>query len=268
MERDKQYFIFFDIDGTIYHPQSGVTDDAKNAIQKLKEAGHKVFICTGRSRSGIEEEITNIGFDGIIAACGLYIEIDGKVIKNVHLPKETLDWVINNVASNEGLSVILEGSNNIYMDESRQTEEDAKRYSKFIQNNRKRIKTFNDEIMNINKFGLRVINHDNIDSLVEEISNKDFDIVLHASKTYEVIPNGYNKAIGIFDVIKCLGGDMKYTVGCGDSNNDIPMLKEVEIAIVPENGVPEAKKYADILTDDILNFGLTNAFEKLGFIKN
>lgn len=266
MRKKDTHYIFFDIDGTIYDSKIGITEDAVYTIKKLKENGHKVFICTGRSKAGIDEEILDLGFDGIVAACGLYVEIGGKVIKNVHLPKETLDWVIKNIAMNDGLSVILEGSENIYLDANKQTEDEKKRYSKFIEANKKRILDFKSSILNINKFGVRMTKYSDVDSLIREIMDKNLNIVLHTSMTYEVVPNGYDKAVGMRDVIQYFGANLDKTVACGDSTNDLEMLKEAELSIVPENGMDNAKELADYVTDDIMNDGLKKAFEYYGFI--
>lgn len=46
----KPKLIFFDIDGTIYDHDKHIPDSARNAVKALKEAGHHVFIASGRPR--------------------------------------------------------------------------------------------------------------------------------------------------------------------------------------------------------------------------
>lgn len=263
--KDK-YYIFFDIDGTIYAPSVGVTEDAKYTVKKLKEKGHKVFICTGRSRAGIEAEITDLDFDGIIAACGLYIEIDGKLIKNVLLSKEKIKWISEEINNDDNLSLILEGSENIYVNESLLDEYERKKYSKFIENNRARIRGFDTEIKNINKFGIKVKDKASSKRIVKLSREKGFDVVKHYDNSYEAVPYGYDKAKGIEEVLKYFNADLKKAIAVGDSINDLPMLKLVDISIVPENGSEIAKKYGSVITEDILDFGLKKAFMRLGFI--
>ena len=61
--------IFFDIDGTLWDEKMIIPESTKEAIAKLKEKGHKTFICSGRPRANImEESLHELGFDGIIAA--------------------------------------------------------------------------------------------------------------------------------------------------------------------------------------------------------
>ena len=42
--------VFFDVDGTLYLPEIGVPDSAKEAIAMLIDNGHIPIICTGRTR--------------------------------------------------------------------------------------------------------------------------------------------------------------------------------------------------------------------------
>ena len=64
--------VFFDIDGTIFFPEIGVTEKTKEAIKLLKENDIIPVICTGRSRSMIFESILSIGFEHMIRAISGY----------------------------------------------------------------------------------------------------------------------------------------------------------------------------------------------------
>ena len=43
-------YVFFDIDGTIRGKSREITKRNKEAICKLRENGHKAFLCTGREK--------------------------------------------------------------------------------------------------------------------------------------------------------------------------------------------------------------------------
>lgn len=43
-------YIFFDIDGTILSRENTIPEKTIYALKKLKENGHKIFICTGRTK--------------------------------------------------------------------------------------------------------------------------------------------------------------------------------------------------------------------------
>ena len=50
------------------------------------------------------------------------------------------------------------------------------------------------------------------------------------------------------EMTKVLGIDMQKTIGIGDYNNDIEMLKKARIGIAVANACEEAKKAADYIT--------------------
>ena len=57
-----------------------LTEKNKQAIKQLKENNYLVFLATGRPLSYIENEILDIGFDGIIASAGGVIYYHGQCI--------------------------------------------------------------------------------------------------------------------------------------------------------------------------------------------
>ena len=73
-------YVFFDIDGTIRGKSREITKRNREAICKLRENGHKAFLCTGRAPVSITQDILDVGFDGVISAAGSFIQIDGKYI--------------------------------------------------------------------------------------------------------------------------------------------------------------------------------------------
>lgn len=43
----KRKIVFLDVDGTLIDYEAKCPDSAKEAVRKAREAGHKVYICTG-----------------------------------------------------------------------------------------------------------------------------------------------------------------------------------------------------------------------------
>ena len=67
--------VFFDIDGTIWDYKQKIPDSTIKGIRTLRKNGHYAFLCTGRTKSTIRtKELMDIGWDGIVAGCGTYIE--------------------------------------------------------------------------------------------------------------------------------------------------------------------------------------------------
>ena len=59
--------IFLDVDGTLVANHGKMTEQVKKAITLARNQGHKVFICTGRNKIGIRNELEEVNFDGFIA---------------------------------------------------------------------------------------------------------------------------------------------------------------------------------------------------------
>ena len=56
--------VFIDVDGTLVDYENHLPDSAVQAIRRARANGHRVYICTGRSKAEVYENIWNIGLDG------------------------------------------------------------------------------------------------------------------------------------------------------------------------------------------------------------
>ena len=59
--------IFLDVDGTLVDYENHLPESAVLAVRKARENGHRVYICTGRSKAEVYENIWKIGLDGMQA---------------------------------------------------------------------------------------------------------------------------------------------------------------------------------------------------------
>ena len=87
--------IFLDVDGILTNYMNVIPDSAKCAIRQARRNGHKVFICTGRSKAEIPEEIINIGLDGMILGNGSYVEADRQVIMHQLVTKQQCQHIVD-----------------------------------------------------------------------------------------------------------------------------------------------------------------------------
>ena len=88
--------LFIDVDGTLCSPvYNEPPASAVTAIRKARAAGHKAYICTGRSKAEIYQDLLDIGFDGIIGGNGCYVEDHGKVIMHEKLTSDEVRHVVD-----------------------------------------------------------------------------------------------------------------------------------------------------------------------------
>ena len=92
-------------------PASAVT-----AIREARKQGHRVYICTGRSRAEVSKELWDIGMDGMIGGNSSYVEDDGQVVMHQCMTPEqcrhVVDWL-----HGRGLEFYLECNSGLYASE-------------------------------------------------------------------------------------------------------------------------------------------------------
>ena len=82
----------------------------------------------------------------------------------------------------------------------------------------------------------------------------------------ELVPKGYNKAVGIEKMLEYLGIDRKNTYAFGDSNNDIEMLDYVEYGVAMGNAYPEILERAKYSTKSIYEDGIYYGLKEFGLL--
>lgn len=105
--------VFLDVDGTLVTYDNVLPDSAVRAIKEARTAGHRVYVCTGRSHAEIPETMWAIGLDGMIGGNGAYVEDGGQVLLHQHLSaaqcEQAVSWL-----RRRGLEPYLEANSGLY----------------------------------------------------------------------------------------------------------------------------------------------------------
>ena len=253
----KPQAIFFDIDGTLVSFEThSIPASSKIAINKLRENGIKVFICTGRAFCDINNT-EDLVFDGFVTSNGACcIDANGKIIAQRLLSKENL----------RKLAVYLE----------------TKPFPCGFMTNKGNFLNFVDpavlvvsELVNLPvspvKPVLEVIEYDvfQIDAFVdiEEEAHIMNNILTdccsgrwHHSFT-DITAKDCNKSTGMDSIMAYFGIPKEYTMAFGDGGNDISMLKHAAIGVAMGDASPEVKAVADFITDTVEQDGIMKALE-------
>ena len=275
--------IFLDVDGTIVDYDNHIPDSAKIAIQQSRKNGHLVFLCTGRSKAEMSNEILDIGFDGIIGGNGSYIEYKNQVLMHQLIPYETAKQVVDWLES-RGLEFYLESNNGLFA--SRNFRDAARQILRIYALGKG---ASEDQILNMEP-------EDALHGLVYggELYRDDLNkisFILHSyqdhldsKKAFPHLKAGtwggrgesalfgdlgvkdINKAHAVNIILKHLGANHIDTIAFGDAKVDIPMLEPCHIGVAMGNGGPEILAMAGIITDDVRQDGLYNAFKKLNLL--
>ena len=274
--------IFIDVDGTLLTYENVLPPSATEAIRTARKNGHKVYICTGRSRAEVYDYIWDIGLDGMIGGNGSYVESDGKVIMHQVIPleeaKHIVDWL-----HGRKLEFYLEANAGLFASENFET-----RGEPTIQLYCARKNKPGAEQMTIRKvfpemiFGEKNLYRDDLNKV--SFILESYQDYLDAVKEFPELKVGtwggagetalfgdmgvkdITKAHAIDVLLKYLGADKKDTIAFGDAKIDIPMLEYCEVGVAVASGGDEIKAMADIVTDAVEDDGIYNAFKKLNLI--
>ncbi|MCQ2493414.1 MAG: Cof-type HAD-IIB family hydrolase [Lachnospiraceae bacterium] len=256
---------FFDIDGTLWDSKFMVPESAKEAIRQFRASGNMAFICSGRARGNIiAKQLHDIGFDGVLAACGNHVELNGEVLYEKLLNDEQVKKCIE-VAEKSGIPIVLEGPKTHWISEKGFENDPYIDYLyEMLGDHAKVLRGYEPE-MRVNKFSADVWDNLDYESIKHEL--EDFlDFIEHDGVVVEFIPKGTSKATGIKWLCEYLKVDTEDTYAFGDSINDKDMLEFVGHGVCMGNGTEAAKAVAEYITTDIHDDGIYNAMKHYNLI--
>lgn len=266
--------IYLDIDGTLRDEQSGIPDSAVQAIRQCRARGIRIVICTGRNPGSIQEDVKALPTDGVISGGGCYITYRGKQLQKKHFSDHLLKHMLL-LASEQHLSLALEGEYRIYMDQNAsafyqedfqrkldQKSEEQKRHILLqnkiaYQNNFQELQKESLPIHKVCVFGEK----DAIDRAgkmltprTEQVQKKEWN-----GKWYlELLPKGCSKGTAVTWLNHRLGIPAEHSMSFGDSENDIPMMQATGIAVAVGHknflkGTPVSSVCESVTEDGIYN---------------
>lgn len=256
--------IFFDIDGTLWDRANVIPESTKKALALLKQNGHQIFLCSGRTRVFIRgEELLAQGFDGILSGCGTCIDYHGEELFYKKLEPDLMKRSVEAFCDAD-ISALMEGRDWLYMDQDLVHRD---KYGSYLwQSMKDHIQPLrgNEKNWEASKYSL-IIRERDYEKIIEMFQD-DYEFMIHGTDAMEVVPRGYSKATAIAFLCERLGVDRSETFAFGDSANDLAMLDFVGTGIVMGNGTDVAKAHGDYITDDIHQDGIFNGCRHFGLI--
>lgn len=267
--------IFLDIDGTLVDDHAVVPDSAREAVRRARANGHLVFLCTGRSMAEVFDGILDVGFDGVIAAAGGYVEVGGEVLLHQTIPVEQVRRVTA-FFRDHGTEYLLEANAGLFGSDGfvtrvRElvlggvTDED------FLAQLERAVGPFLDTVQvpadptrtDINKIAFlhSPVTLDEVRAaLGDTFTVIPGTVPLFGPNSGELSLPGVHKATAIAALLEDLGMDVADTIAYGDGHNDLEMLQHVAVGVAMGNAVPELKAVADEITADVDEDGLLLSF--------
>ncbi len=270
---------FVDVDNTLTGSHNVVPESAIEAIRAARALGHRVYLCTGRSKAEIYPDIWEIGLDGLIGANGGYVEDHGIEVFHQSLTpeeeRECVEWL-----HGRGLEFYLEANDGLFASERFEGVGDGA-----IREYMRRKDRPVDESYGVREaFPTMIFGADLFRDEVNKIS-----FVLSSYQDYldaiEAFPDlkvglwgGYentalfgdlgvkeiDKGLSVRKLLAYIGASQADTIAFGDAIVDIPMFQVCAFSVAMGNADDETKAAADYVTGDVDEDGLALAFDHLG----
>lgn len=257
--------VFFDIDGTLHDHSGKVAESTQRSITQLISNGHYAVICTGRNKSIIKQEIIDLGFHGIIAGCGTYVEFGGNVLHNAVLPEEAGKHAVS-VLHKTKVNFFIESPDFVFLDNAAAGENFRAAIKRIKHSYGQHLRPLSACDYRISKITGYPKEDSDIDGLVQEMQ-PEFQVILHPEHRYnEIIPAGYSKASGIQVLLSHLGLTPEDSYAFGDSRNDLEMFDAVSCGIAMGNSPEEVKRRAFCETLSVSDNGIEYGLKEFGLI--
>ena len=258
-----------DIDGTIFEWGKGFSPAVVECMRKLKDAGVKVVLVTGRmhrSALHVANEL-NLGTPVISYQGALIKDCDNNILFQKTLSKSYAKQLINWARKNK---VHI----NLYLDDNLYVEEDNEIIKYYTDGKHipYTVCNFDDlEITNVNKIlAIDINDADRVTGWVNELKQNYSDLYIVKSTPYfcEICSGEARKSLGVQYLSEMWGLKKDEILTIGDQNNDIDLIESGGIGVSMGNGTPELKACADYITETIENDGFVKAVEKFVLVED
>lgn len=270
--------LFIDVDGTLVNYDGDLPQSAARAVRQVRENGHRVYICTGRSRAEVQQELWDMGLDGMIGGNGSYVEDRGEVVMHQLITPEQCRHIVDWLHS-RGLEFYLESNNGLFASEgfAQRSRPVMREYSR-----RKGRPdppedggfygmVYGGELYrdDLNKVSFILESYQDYLDAVEEFPDLQAGTWGGAGETAlfgDLGVKNITKAHAIDVLLRHLGADRADTVAFGDAKVDIPMLEYCALGVAMGSGGEEIRAMADLVTAGVDEDGLYKAFAALKLI--
>lgn len=273
--------VALDLDGTLFDSQKHISQKNIDAIKKAIEMGITILPATGRPFVGVPDQIKQIkeiSYVITVNGAAIYDLHSGKCVYENPIKQETMVPLIDDL---DKLNIInglfIEGQG--YMDSknrlllndanldrvlieyllSTRTVVDC--LPKFIREKKPRVQKIT---INFKKMPDGTLLHR--DKTIE-VAKKYPDLIYVSGgmSNVELTNKSVSKGNALLSLAEQLGIKQEETMACGDSGNDLDMIKKAGFGVAMANSEPEVLAAADYVTLSNNHDGVAAALEKFVF---
>lgn len=251
---------FFDVDGTLLsHKTKQVSASTRAAIQKLKAAGIRCVVATGRQIGEMEKlPVGDISFDGYITLNGqLILDRNKNILFGTPITGRVKAYLLD-LFENKKIPAMMVEKDRVYLN--------------FVNEQVLAVQeAISSPVPPLGVYGGREIYQvcaylaDDKEQFLEEIV-PECEITRWHFGGVDIIAKGGGKVSGIRWYLEENGIGADETIAFGDGENDMEMLRFAGIGVAMGNAEEKVKQVADFVTSDVDGDGIANALKHFGLI--
>lgn len=270
--------IALDMDGTLFNNQGEISKKDRETLKKATEAGAAVAVATGRAYSELPVEMLyDMGVRYAITGNGSAVYrfpdkecvfsdcLDKALVCDILKELEKLDVyydiyieglvycpksVLHNIRKMDVPEALYE-----HIEKTRIIVDDLASYVKETDRQVEKT-TINFALQEDGTY----LDRDRTTAILDRYPQIQY--LCGGYHNWEFTRAGVTKGTGLRFLADRIGVAMDQTMACGDSENDLSMLKEAFLAVAMENATDEVKKVSDFVTLSNENSGVAYAVEK------
>lgn len=271
--------VALDLDGTLFNSQSSISDKNKKAIKAASAAGTTFVIATGRPYTGLPlENMKELGIKYAITTNGAAVY---KVPEKECLLESCMPWQQTADIADKLLTLPIHMD--LFMDGEAYTPDVCKNAIEHMHHLPKELKEY---IMSTRKLtpditGLLRREQQNVQKVTMNFPTTEDGTTLYRDKAMEILDHypdvyylsggfgnleftqkGISKAKGLAFLCDYLNISIEESLACGDSENDLDIIKAAGLGIAMNNAMDNVKSQADEIAPSNDEDGVAAIIEK------
>ncbi|MBL7766978.1 MAG: HAD-IIB family hydrolase [Chitinophagaceae bacterium] len=224
----------FDVGNTlIAKPSNRMVSVLVNDLSAIKNAGNVIGIATMRNLEMLNEIISQVNFDFIIALNGAYVECENKILLDSPIDIKELIQITNMLNH-------YSANYNLYTK------------SRIVNLTEQRDIVYGIELKDCSNY---------IDSLRSQFTNFTFHI-WEKGKTCDIHSINVSKSIAMKQVCEHFGIPLQNSIAFGDGFNDFELFKLCGVSVAMETAPSELKQIATFITKSVTDNGVSWALKQ------
>jgi Cof subfamily protein (haloacid dehalogenase superfamily) len=251
---EKTKAIFLDIDGTLIDGTDGPFPDDVARLEAAHDAGHRIFLSTGRSAAALPTVLRAAPWvDGFVAGCGAMVSLYGDIIFRSFVPPEMLPRICKLYLKN-GKWCVFEGETGIFA-LGQCPIFDYNEPPVFISGEDDFPRRYGNEI-------ITKITMEDFLTVEERASFEPALRIIEFAAYSEAIVSGVSKSGGMDIALAALGLTRESAIAIGDSENDIDIVQAAGLGVAMGNACDALKAVAKVITGNVGSGGIASVLEK------